>query len=140
MTRFALFYQSLISDWTHGNAHFLRGLMRALQQRGHQTICYEQTDNWSLSNLLAINPQAIEAFTNDFPDLRFERYALDRFPDWVHARLTDADMILVHEWNDPRVIHLVGEVAQQMGVPAYFHDTHYRVVLDEPHRAALGLE
>ena len=48
MTRFALFYQSLVSDWNHGNAHFLRGLMRALHARGHTTICYEQADNWSL--------------------------------------------------------------------------------------------
>ena len=36
--RFALFYHSVISDWNHGNAHFLRGLMRALQARGHAHV------------------------------------------------------------------------------------------------------
>ena len=141
MTRFALFYQSVISDWNHGNAHFLRGLMRALQARGHTTVCYEQVDNWSLSNLLQINPSAIEDFSGDFPDLRFERYALDeRLATWMRERLEDADVALVHEWNDPSVIRLVGQSAAELGVRAYFHDTHYRVVLDQTYRESLDLE
>src|SRR5438309_4649656 len=74
VSRFALFYHSLISDWNHGNAHFLRGLMRALQARGHTAVCYEQVDNWSLTNLLQVNPQAVEQFAAEFPDLSFERY------------------------------------------------------------------
>src|SRR5690349_3127703 len=59
VSRFALFYHSVISDWNHGNAHFLRGLMRALQARGHATVCYEPVDSWSLVNLLEVNPHAI---------------------------------------------------------------------------------
>jgi spore maturation protein CgeB len=140
MTRFALFYQSLISDWNHGNAHFLRGLMRALDARGNETVCYEQYDNWSLTNLLAINPRAIDDFIADFPELHFERYGLEDFEESIRARLEDADIAIVHEWNDPRVIRHVGELAQKMDVRAYFHDTHYRVILDAPHRDALGLE
>jgi len=140
MTRFALFYQSVISDWNHGNAHFVRGLMRALQTRGHSTICYEQVDNWSLSNLLQINPHAIDDFAADFPDLQFDRYRLDgAFEDWLRARLSVADVALVHEWNSPGVIRRVGELAREAGVRAFFHDTHYRVVLDDAHRATLGL-
>ncbi len=135
MTRFALFYQSVISDWNHGNAHFLRGLMRALQARGHATVCYEQVDNWSLTNLLAMNPRAIDAFVADFPDLQFNRYSLDDLPD-----VQKADVVIVHEWNDPRVIQYVGKRCRALGVRAYFHDTHYRVVLDTPHRESLGLE
>ena len=73
MTRFAFFYQSVISDWNHGNAHFLRGMMRALQARGHPVICYEQTDNWSLTNLLAVTAPAGRASRSDHacggPDL-----------------------------------------------------------------------
>src|SRR5438105_8158553 len=107
--RLALFYQSIISDWNHGNAHFLRGLMRALNARGHQTVCYEQVDNWSLSNLLLINPKAIDDFTALFPDLKFERYALDTTTeDWVRSRLSNADVAIVHEWNSPELIRLVG--------------------------------
>jgi spore maturation protein CgeB len=141
VTSFALFYQSVVSDWNHGNAHFLRGLMRALQARGHDTVCYEQVDNWSLDNLLAINPHAIEQFVAEFPDLAFERYALDaNFEAWLRQRLAHTDVALVHEWNTPEVVRVVGRLCQEMGIRAYFHDTHYRVVLDEPHRNSLELE
>lgn len=141
MIRFALFYQSVISDWNHGNAHFLRGLIRALQARGHTAVCYEQVDNWSLVNLLRINPQAIEEFACQFPDVRFERYVLDpELENWLRQTLPQADVVLVHEWNDPSLIRLVGKLASDIGVCAYFHDTHYRVVLDDRHREGLGLE
>ena len=82
--RIVIFCHSLISDWNHGNAHFLRGLMRALQARGHSTICYEPVDGWSLTNLLRANPQAIEQFTQEYPDLAFERYTAEpELVDWV---------------------------------------------------------
>lgn len=141
MTRFAFFYQSVISDWNHGNAHFLRGLMRALQARGHQAVCYELSDNWSLSNLLALNPHAVEEFRHQFPDLRFERYeAGPGLEGWLRSRLEDADVAVVHEWNEPEMIRLVGRLAKKCGIRAMFHDTHYRVVLDEAHRATLDLD
>jgi spore maturation protein CgeB len=140
MTRFALFYQSLVSDWNHGNAHFLRGLMRALQARGHSAICYEQADNWSLTNLLKLQPRAMARFRTDFPDLRFEAYASGDVERFLRARLAEADVVLVNEWNEPDVIHLIGRLCQEMGVTALFHDTHYRVVLDETYRRQLGLE
>jgi spore maturation protein CgeB len=156
MTRFALFYQSLVSDWNHGNAHFLRGLMRALQARGHTAICYEQSDNWSLTNLLTFKPRAILEFSTLFPDLRFEMYdlgdvsvsaggqagvrAAHDVEQFLRERLADADVALVNEWNQPDVIRLIGRLCRELGVTALFHDTHYRVVLDEAYRAKLGLE
>ena len=141
MTSFAFFYQSVISDWNHGNAHFLRGMMRALQARGHSVICYEQTDNWSLSHLLSINPRAVDEFVATFPDLRFERYEPGPgLEDWVIRRLAEADVAVVHEWNAPELVRMVGRVCRQRGVRAFFHDTHYRVVLDDAYRASLGLE
>ena len=43
--RVALFYHSLVSDWNHGNAHFLRGIVRELftQQpdAGHRTLGWQ---------------------------------------------------------------------------------------------------
>jgi len=141
MTRFALFYQSLISDWNHGNAHFLRGLMRALQVRGHSTVCYEQVDNWSLTNLLRVNPRAIQDFARVFPDLSFQRFALGPYlENSLRQQLRQVDVVLAHEWNEPEVIRMIGQLADELGVPAFFHDTHYRVVLDDAHRASLGLE
>ena len=32
--KIVMFYHSLLSDWNHGNAHFLRGIVRELQSRG----------------------------------------------------------------------------------------------------------
>jgi spore maturation protein CgeB len=139
--RFALFYQSIISDWNHGNAHFLRGLMRALQARGHQAICYEAVDNWSLRNLLAEAPDAIAEFAAHFPDLRYERYRLGPgLEAQLRERLAEADIAIVHEWNEPEVIGMIGSLCSTLGVRSIFHDTHYRVVIDGAYRDRLGLE
>ena len=139
--RFAFFYQSVISDWNHGNAHFLRGLVRALQACGHEVICYEQADNWSLRNLLLEAPDAIRRFEVAFPDLRYARYDLGPgLEGWLRDRLAGADVAIVHEWNEPEVIDLLARLCGQLGVRALFHDTHYRVVLDREYRQRLGLE
>ena len=39
--RFVIFTHSLISDWNHGNAHFLRGFATELQTRGHDVAIFE---------------------------------------------------------------------------------------------------
>ena len=39
--RFVLYTHSLVSDWNHGNAHFLRGVLRELQRRGQETLALE---------------------------------------------------------------------------------------------------
>src|SRR5581483_11090415 len=117
MTRFALFYHSVISDWNHGNAHFLRGLMRALQRRGHQVICYEPRDSWSLQHLLEESPDAIAQFERSFPDLRYQRYDLGfGFHCWLREQLADADVALVHEWNEPEVVRAVAAACARLGV------------------------
>jgi spore maturation protein CgeB len=141
VSRLAFFYQSVISDWNHGNAHFLRGLVRALQARGHSVLCYEQVDNWSLSNLLRVAPDAVAQFERRFPDIAYARYALG--PDleaWLRRRLADVEVAIVHEWNEPPVVRLVGRLCRELGIRSAFHDTHYRVVLDPAYRDQLGLE
>jgi spore maturation protein CgeB len=140
MTRFALFYQSLVSDWNHGNAHFLRGLMRALDAQGHSTVCYEQADNWSLANLLSANPNAVAEFRERFPDLHFDTYSLADVEPLLRERLAGTDVALVNEWNEPAVIRLIGRLCGELGVLPVFHDTHYRVVLDADYRDQLGLD
>jgi len=39
--RIILYTHSLVSDWNHGNAHFLRGLLSELEARGHSTLALE---------------------------------------------------------------------------------------------------
>ena len=34
-----LFYHSIVSDWNHGNAHFLRGITTELITRGTRWTC-----------------------------------------------------------------------------------------------------
>src|SRR6185312_16304656 len=121
-------------------AHFLRGLMRALQARGHTVSCYEQADNWSLEHLLEEEPGAIERFERAFPDLRFERYRLGpSLEAWLQDRLRQADVLVVHEWTEPSLVRLLGALGRKLGLRTVFHDTHYRVVLDAAYRESLAL-
>ena len=57
--RFLFYTHSLVSDWNHGNAHFLRGVMRDLNRRGHYTLALEPAGSWSRANLLAERPDAL---------------------------------------------------------------------------------
>src|SRR5438874_1471549 len=50
--RIVMFYHTLLSDWNHGNAHFLRGVVTELMTRGHQVEVFEPEDSWSRKNLL----------------------------------------------------------------------------------------
>ena len=68
--RFVLYTHSLRSDWNHGNAHFLRGVLRELQARGHATLAFEPEDSWSRDNLLRQQgARALDRFADDFPEL-----------------------------------------------------------------------
>ena len=65
--RFVLYTHSLVSDWNHGNAHFLRGILRELQARGHDTLSLEPEDGWSRNNLVAAHGvAALEGFHQRF--------------------------------------------------------------------------
>ena len=50
--RIVYFTHSLASCWNHGNAHFLRGVLRELLARGHEVRTLEPADGWSRQNLL----------------------------------------------------------------------------------------
>ncbi len=66
-----LFVHSLVSDWNHGNAHFLRGIMRELQAQGHDAVAYEPRGGWSRSHLLQDHGEvALSRFAATFPALR----------------------------------------------------------------------
>jgi spore maturation protein CgeB len=124
--KFVLFYHSLVSDWNHGNAHFLRGIVRGLAARGHEVTVYEPADGWSRCNLVAHRgEQALAEFQAAFPGLRsitYEAEALD-----LDAALERADGVIVHEWNAPELVARVGRHrAARGGYRLLFHDTHHR--------------
>ena len=122
--RIALFYHSLVSDWNHGNAHFLRGIASELQARGHEVSIYEPENGWSRENLLRDYGQdALDGYDRVFPNLRSRTY---QFPHWDVSRALDGiDLVLVHEWNDPDLIAGIGNYRRSHShLRLFFHDTH----------------
>ena len=127
--KIVMFYHSLLSDWNHGNAHFLRGVVADLKSRGHAVTVYEPADSWSLANLLADEGEAAlqRGFRDPYPGLDSTRY--DAATLDLDAALADADLVLVHEWNDPALVAAIGRHKRRGGrYPLLFHDTHHRAV------------
>src|SRR3546814_7021095 len=66
------FTHSLLSCWNHGNAHFLRGVLRELAAMGHDVLALEPEGNWSLANLLSRS----EEHTSELQSLMRISYAV----------------------------------------------------------------
>jgi spore maturation protein CgeB len=125
------FVHSLISDWNHGNAHFLRGLVRALGRMGHRVRSYEQLGSWSLSNLVQNEHErsidAINQFRQTYLDLDIHFYQEDAARgDFLRQELKGADVVVIHEWNEPSLVNQVLALKDELGFRALFHDTHHR--------------
>ena len=125
--RIVYFTHSLASCWNHGNAHFLRGVLDELVARGHEVRVNEPEDAWSLTNLLADHgPAGLEPYHAAYPRLTSQTYGADAD---VAALAEGADLVLVHEWNEPATVAALGR-ARAQGAPwlLLFHDTHHRAV------------
>jgi spore maturation protein CgeB len=126
--KIVFFVHSLLSDWNHGNAHFLRGVVTELLERGHRVDVYEPRDAWSLANLLAdAGPAALEAFQVAYPRLQPRRYEPDSLD--LSRALDGAGLVIVHEWNERELVARVGRHRAAVGgFRLLFHDTHHRAV------------
>jgi spore maturation protein CgeB len=126
--RLILFCHSLRSDWNHGNAHFLRGVCRELQRRGHAVSVWEPAAPWSLENLRALEGAAVaDAWREAYPDLASDAYDLATFD--LDRALESADLVLAHEWSDPALIaRLSAHRKSHGGYRLLFLDTHHRAV------------
>jgi spore maturation protein CgeB len=137
--RLVLYTHSLISDWNHGNAHFLRGVLRELEARGHRTLALEPEDSWSRAHLVAERSEgALDAFGKEFPELTVAIYG----PDFNHAAaLEQADVVLVHEWTEPALVARLGRLRREgASFTLCFHDTHHRAVSAEADIGGLVLD
>jgi spore maturation protein CgeB len=125
--RIAYFTHSLASCWNHGNAHFLRGVLRELQTLGHDVEAYEPEGAWSLQNLLSDHgPAGLDAYRTAYPELRSAVFAPGDDPAELVA---DADLVVVHEWNDHALVAALGTARKRGGrFTLLFHDTHHRAV------------
>ncbi len=139
MMRFVYFTHSLASCWNHGNAHFLRGVLRELVHCGHQVTALEPRNAWSLRNLQAdAGPGAAEAWRAVYPELAANVYPRDAD---LAALVDQADVVLVHEWNEPELVARLGALRRQgMRFTLLFHDTHHRAVSDPAAMRAYDLE
>jgi spore maturation protein CgeB len=124
--RIVIFCHSLLSDWNHGNAHFLRGVVSELLGRGHAVDVHEPRDAWSVANLIAERgDDALDAVRRAYPALASHRYDLSTLD--LDAALDGADLVLVHEWNDHDLVRRIGAHRAAGGrYRLLFHDTHHR--------------
>ncbi len=123
------FTHSLRSCWNHGNAHFQRGLLRELGRLGHEAVACEPERGWSLANLLADHGEAaLEPFRAACPGLRLATF---RDEAAAEALVEGADIVVVHEWNEPGLVARIGRLRARGGsYTLFFHDTHHRAVSD----------
>ena len=123
--RVVVLCHSLMSDWNHGNAHFLRGVVAELLDRGHDVRVFEPLDAWSRANLVVDQGRgAIDDVRRAFPTLRSSVY--DPLEPDVPSMTDGADLVLVHEWNEPSLVAAVGAHKAAGGYRLLFHDTHHR--------------
>ncbi|HVW27138.1 MAG TPA: glycosyltransferase [Polyangiaceae bacterium] len=136
--KIVLFCHSLISDWNHGNAHFLRGIATECVRRNHSFTAYEPLDAWSVHNLLeergALPEDELKSF---YPGLAVVRYAPESLD--LDRSLDGADLVIVHEWNTAELVAALGRHRRHARYRLLFHDTHHRSVTDAPSMRALDL-
>ena len=128
--RIAYLAHALQSDWNNGNAHFLRGLLRATHALGHEVRVFEPVREWSINNLRTerAGEQSLKQFAETYPDLRVITYGAPSGDDAAFWRgtLKDLDIVVLHEWNPPELAKLLLEVRDEAGFKLLLHDTHHR--------------
>lgn len=120
---------SVISCWNNGNAHFLRGVIAALQARGHDVAVLEPAAGWSRANLAAeAGAAALAENTACFGHLAPRCYgSVPQALDQIAA--ADPDLVVVHEWNPPGLVNAIG--ARRRAGERFvllFHDSHHRAL------------
>lgn len=133
-----LFYHSLLSDWNHGNAHFLRGVATELIKRGNNVTIYEPVNAWSYTNLTSdYGEQVIQEFYKYYPLLNSIKYNIDVLD--LDKTLQDADLVIVHEWNEHKLVKQIGEKTKKYKFKLLFHDTHHRAVTERQSMSSYDL-
>lgn len=128
--RIILFYQSILSDWNHGNAHFLRGYATELQNRGHEVIIYEPAKDWSPRDPAEPTGGAsITRFHAHYPGIPSVSYDAENLN--LHRALAGADLVIVHELTERTLVARIGQHRRRTGsFSLLFHDTHHRALTD----------
>ena len=138
-----IFCHSILSDWNHGNAHFMRGIAAELTLRGHRVRFFENQDAWSIRNLLRDYGEPVIAEVKSvYPCLEVVRYdgCSPNLEEMLDQELETADLVLVHEWSPQELVRKIGEHRKRSGsYRLFFHDTHHRSITDPESMAAYDL-
>ena len=126
--RLAYFAHTLRSDWNNGNAHFLRGLTRAMGAIGHEVTVFEPESEWSIDNLReeAGGQRSLDSFIEMYSDLNLQTYAEEETEELWRQRLRGVDAVILHEWNKPGLAQMLLALRDELGYKLLFHDTHHR--------------
>ncbi len=142
--RIAYFAHTVRSDWNNGNAHFLRGLLRALGEAGQDVTVYEPDHEWSIDHLReeTLGEHALRQFEEVYPDLNVRLYRPDQVLDLAtwHGVLRDVDLVILHEWNPPELAHTLLTLRNELGFRMLFHDTHHRASSSPEQIRHLGID
>ena len=126
--RVVMFYHSIVSDWNHTNAHFLRGVVTEMTARGHDVTVFEPKDGWSRQSLMTEHGrEALRKFRRAYPHISYSYYNTDNIN--LDLALDGAELVMVHEWNEGALVSKIGEHRKKKGrYKLLFHDAHRRAL------------
>jgi spore maturation protein CgeB len=141
--KIVLFCHAFTSCWNNGHAHFLRGVARELVAMGHHMVVCEPSTGWSRVNALADGGATVLAEAERLvPGVELHRYPLQ--PLDIESKIDEvlggADIVLVHEWNEPLLISTVGRRRGDYGSTLFYLDAHHRAVTAPKAIEALELD
>ena len=140
--RIAYLAHSIRSDWNNGNAHFLRGLLRAMAALGHTVHIFEPAKAWSLENLLDEEKgmHSLETFSSIYPELAITEVPADAGVDRWQDFLKNFDVVILHEWSTPEQSQRLLTLRATCGFALLFHDTHHRASSSPEQIKAFGID
>ena len=140
--RVAYLAHAIRSDWNNGNAHFLRGLLRAMIALGHTVQIFEPAHAWSIENLRdePLGTHSLETFAALYPELTITDYPTDANLDHWQDLLQNVDVVILHEWSPPELAQRLLSLRATCGFALLFHDTHHRASSSPEQIEAFGIE
>ncbi len=120
--RVVMFYHSIVSDWNHTNAHFLRGVVTEMTARGHDVTVFEPKDGWSRQSLMTEHGrEALRKFRRAYPHISYSYYNTDNLN--LDLALDGAELVMVHELNERALVSKIGEHRKKGGGTGSFSTT-----------------
>jgi spore maturation protein CgeB len=117
-------------------------MVKAFQEDKNEVIVFEPLSGWSFNNMLRFEGiKSVSHYIEKFPDIDLKFYDqedLENEP--AYKELDNADLVIVHEWNSPKLIKKIGRHRRLKGkYILLFHDTHHRSLSDSKSMSKIDL-